>query len=65
LKQNWIKSEKHTGLKLETLDALIKFSLTGLEVDAIDWSRIYSIWKIDTRTHRRRPLSLEEVDLID
>ena len=32
-------------LNLKTLDALMRVSLCGLEVDAMDWASIFNIWK--------------------
>ena len=42
-KQNWMKSERRTRLNLKTLDALMRASLNGLEVDVINWNAIYEI----------------------
>jgi hypothetical protein len=64
-KQNWVKSERRTRLNLETLDALMRASLNGLEVDAMNWEAIYDIWKVDTKTKKWRPLVLQEVELDD
>jgi hypothetical protein len=50
---------------LETLDALMRASLNGLEVDAMNWNAIYNIWKINTKTKKRRPLGLQDVKLDD
>jgi hypothetical protein len=47
-KQNWVKSGRRTRLNLETLDALMRAFLNGLEVDAMNWNAIYNIWKVDT-----------------
>jgi hypothetical protein len=65
LKQNWVKSARRTRLNLERLDALMKASLNGLEVDAMNWNAIYNIWKVDTKTKKRRPLVFQEVELDD
>ena len=63
-KQNWVKSERRSRLNLKTLDALMRASLNGaLKVDAMDWNAIYEIWKVDTKTKKRRPLVLQEVNL--
>ena len=43
-KQNAIKSRLRNRLKLKTLDALMRVSLCGLEVDAMDWATIFNIW---------------------
>ena len=61
-KKNWVKSKRRSRL-YSTLDALIRASLNGLEVDAMNWNAIYDIWKVDTTTKKRRPLVLQEVDL--
>ena len=57
-KQNWVKSERRSRLNLKTLDALMRASLNGLEIDAMDWNAIYEMWKVDTKTKKRRPLVL-------
>jgi len=44
-KQNAIKSHLRNRLNLKTLDALMRVSLCGLEVDAMDWSTIFNIWR--------------------
>ena len=54
-KQNWVKSERRSRLNLKTLDALIRASLNGLELDAMNWNAIYEIWMVDTKTRKRRP----------
>jgi hypothetical protein len=46
---------RRTQLNLETLDALMRASLNGLEVDAMNWNAIYNIWKVDTKTKKWRP----------
>jgi hypothetical protein len=43
------------GLNLKTLDALMRTFLNVLEVDAMNWNAIYDIWKVDTKTKKRRP----------
>jgi hypothetical protein len=43
-----VKKKKHVSidrLEIETLDALMRVSLCGLEVDTIDWAIIFIIWK--------------------
>ena len=35
-KQNWVKFERRSRLNLKTLDALMRASLNGLEVDAMN-----------------------------
>ena len=62
-KQNWVKSERRSKLNLKTLDALMKASLNGLEVNAMNWNAVYEIWKVDTKTKKRRSLVLQEVNL--
>ena len=44
-KQNAIKSDLHNMSNLKTLDALMRVSLCGLEVHAMDWTTIFNIWK--------------------
>jgi hypothetical protein len=34
---------------------LMRAFLNGLEVDAMNWNAIYDIWKVDTKTKKRRP----------
>jgi hypothetical protein len=43
----------------------MRASLNGLEVDAMNWNAIYNIWKINTKTKKRRPLGLQDVKLDD
>ena len=62
-KRNWVKSDRRSRLNLKTLDALMRAFLNGLEVDAMDWNAIYEIWKVDTKTKKRRPLVLQEVNI--
>jgi hypothetical protein len=52
-------------LNLERLDALMKASLNGLEVDAMNWNAIYNIWKVNIKTKKRMPLVFQEVELDD
>ena len=61
-KKNWVKSKRRSRLNLKTLDALMRASLNGLKVDAMNWNAKYEIWKIDTKTKKRRPLVLQEVN---
>ena len=58
-----MKSERRSRLNLKTLDALMRASLHGLEVDAMNWNAIYGMSKVDTKTKKRRPLILQEVNL--
>ena len=44
-KQNAIKSHLHNRLNLKTLDAFMRVFLCELEVDAMDWSTIFNIWR--------------------
>ena len=41
----------------------MRASLNGLEVDAMNWNAIYGMSKVDTKTKKRRPLILQEVNL--
>jgi hypothetical protein len=34
----------------------MRASLNSLEVDAMNWNVIYNIWKVDTKTKKKRPL---------
>jgi hypothetical protein len=43
----------------------MRASLNGLEIDAINWTAIYNIWKVDTKTKKRRPIVFQEVELDD
>ena len=63
LKHNWVKSKKKTRLKLDTLDALVRVSLIGFEVEFMDWNGIFESWKLVTKTNKRKALSLQEVEL--
>ena len=45
-KQNAFKSHLHNRLNLKTLDdALMRISIFGLEVCAMDWATILNIWR--------------------
>ena len=44
-KQNAIKSHLRNKLNLKTVDALMHVSLSGLEVDARDWTTNFNIWR--------------------
>ena len=44
-KQNAIKSHLCNRLNLKTLDALMRVSICGLEVYAMDWATIFNIWR--------------------
>ena len=44
-KQNAIKSHLRNRLNLKTLDALMRVSICGLEVYAMDWATIFNIWR--------------------
>ena len=45
IKQNAIKSCLHNRLNSTTLDALLRGSLCGLGVDAMDWATIFNLEK--------------------
>ena len=51
LKQNWIKSKK-IQFNLKTLNALMKASLNGLEVDAMEKNAIYDNRKVDSKSKK-------------
>ena len=44
-KQNRVKSDRRSRLKLETLNALKRVSMCGLLIENIDWARIFDTWK--------------------
>ena len=58
-KQNWVKSDRRSRLKLETLDALMRVSLCGLPMENMDWARIFDTWK-STKNCRALPLELDD-----
>ena len=58
-KQNWVKSDRKSRLKLETLDALMRVSLCGLPMENMDWARIFDTWK-STKNQRALPLELDD-----
>ena len=43
-KQNVIKDIRRTRLSINTLDALMRVSLTGPDISEVDWQRVYEIW---------------------
>ena len=44
-KQNAIKSHLCNRLNLKTLNTLLRVSLCGLEVNAMDWATIFNVWR--------------------
>ncbi|XP_057858696.1 uncharacterized protein LOC131067628 [Cryptomeria japonica] len=44
-RQNTIKDTRRTKLSLDTLDALMRVSLAGLDSSTVEWNRVYEIWK--------------------
>ncbi len=56
-KQNWVKSDRKSRLKLKTLDALL--SLCGLPMKNMDWAKKFDTWK-STKIQRALPLELDD-----
>ena len=54
--QNAIKSHLRNRLNLTNLDALMRVSLYGLEVNAMDWATIFNTWR-NMRDRRTLPLN--------
>ena len=44
-RQNIIKDIRRTKLSLDTLDALMRVSLTGIDSMMVEWDKVYEIWK--------------------
>ena len=44
-RQNIIKDIRRTKLSLDTLDDLMRVSLTGIDSAMVEWDRVYEIWK--------------------
>ncbi|MCO5564404.1 hypothetical protein L7F22_018065 [Adiantum nelumboides] len=44
-KQNIIKNDRREGLKVQTLDILMRISLLGLDVALMDWEKVYASWE--------------------
>ena len=58
-KQNWVKSDRRSRLKLETLDALMRVSLCSLPMGNMDWATNFGTWK-STKNRRALPLTLND-----
>ena len=57
-KHNWVKSDRRSQLKLETLNALMRVSLCGLPLENMDWARIFNTRK-PTKNWRALPPELD------
>ena len=40
-KQNWVKSKRQSRLNIDTIDASMRVSLNGFEVEFMDWNGIF------------------------
>ena len=58
-KQNGVESDPISLLNLGTLDALMRVPLCGLQMENIDWARIFDTWK-STKIPRTLPLDLDD-----
>ena len=58
-KHNWVKSDRRSRLKPETLDALMRVSLCGLPMETMDWAKKFDTWKLTTN-RRVLPLELDD-----
>ena len=61
-KYNWVKSDRRTRLKLETLDALMWVSLCGLPMRKMDWTKNSNTWK-STKNLKALPLELDDDEI--
>ena len=58
-KHNWVKSDRKSWLKLETLDALMRVSLCSLPMESMDWVNKFDTHKL-TKNWRTLPLELDD-----
>ena len=58
-KQNWVKSDRKSRWKVETLDALMRVPLCDLPMDNMDWTKNFNTWK-STKNRRALPLELND-----
>ena len=61
-KQNWVRSDCKSQLKLKTLDALMRVSLCSLPMENMDWARNFDTKK-SAKNQRALPLELDDDDV--
>ena len=56
---NWVKSDRKSQLKPQTLDALMRVSLCSILMENTDWAKTSDTWK-STKSRRALPLELDD-----